>query len=104
VLIVVVDSWSVHPDFWECRPEVNYRAAYARARWLASVLENLAKLPAAPEGLRLAVELYGPVWAVLDDGTAIAWIGADPDDAELWAELGPDERVPLRADVVRAAA
>ncbi|WP_194924195.1 hypothetical protein [Catenulispora pinisilvae] len=94
-MVVVVDSWSVHPDFWECRPEVDYKRAYARARWLGSVLESLAGLPAAPEGLRLAVELYGPVWTVLDDGTAIAWIGADPDDAELWAELGPDEYVPL---------
>jgi hypothetical protein len=104
VLIVVIDSWAVHPDFWECRPEVNYKAAYARARWLASVLEGLAKLPAAPEGLRLAVELYGPVWTVLDDGTAVAWIGADPDDAVLWAELGPDECLPLVCDWARAAA
>lgn len=101
---MVVDSWSVHPDFWECRPEVNYKAADARARWLASVLEGLAKHPAAPEGLRLAVELYGSVWAVLDDGTAIAWIGADPDDAELWAELGPDEPLPLSCGRDRVAA
>lgn len=104
VLIVVVDSWMVHPGFWVCRPEVNYKTAYARARWLASVLEDLAKLPAASEGLRLALELYGPVWTVLDDGTAIAWIGPDPDDAVIWAELGPDEAVPLGADWARAAA
>jgi len=101
---VVVDSWSVHPDFWMCRPDVDYKVAYARARWLGSVLESLARLPAAPEGVRLAVELYGPVWTVRDDGTAIAWIGADPDDAELWAELGPDEPVPLGLGGFRAVA
>lgn len=101
---MVVDSWSVHPDFWECRPEVDYKVAYTRARWLGSVLVELARFPGAPEGLRLAVELYGPVWTVLDDGTAIAWIGADPDDAELWAELGPDEPVPSDLDWLRAVA
>lgn len=101
---MVVDSWSVHPDFWECRPEVDYKLAYARAQWLASVLVSLAKFPTAPEGLRLAVELYGPAWTVLDDGTAIAWIGADPDDAELWAELGPDEPLPLNINRIQAAA
>ena len=103
-MVVVVDSWSVHPDFFECRPEVDYRRAYARARWLGSVLEDLARHPAASEGVRLAAELYGPVWTVRDDGTAIAWIGADPDDAELWAELGPDEPVLLGVDGLRAAA
>jgi hypothetical protein len=95
VLVVFADDWSVHPDFWVCRPGVNYVAAYARARWLASLLVKIANLETASEGLRVAVELYGPAWAVRADGTAIAWIGPGPDDAELWAQLGPDEPVPL---------
>ena len=102
--MVVVDVWSVHPDFWGCRPEVNYKIAYARARWLASVLEDLANVPGAPESLRLAVELYGVDWTARADGTAIAWIGPDPDDAEVWAELGPDELLPLGRGAALAAA
>ena len=94
-MIVSVDSWSLHPDFWECRPGVNYVVAYRRARRLASVLAQLAVSEAAPTSLLLAVELYGAAWAVCADGTAIAWIGPGPDDAELWAQLGPDEPVPL---------
>lgn len=101
-----VDAWSVHPDFWECRPEVDYRVAYGRARWLASVLASVFAAEGSPEDLRLALELYGPSFAVLEDGTAIAWIGSDPDDAQVWAELGPDEVLPLRSDggVTAAAA
>lgn len=101
---MVADDWSVHPDFWVCRPGVNYVVAYARARWLASLLVKLAGLAAASEDLRLAVELYGPAWAVCADGTAIAWIGPDPDDAQLWAQLGPDEPVPLDFGGFAAAA
>lgn len=102
--MVVVDAWSVHPDFWACRPGVNYVVADARARWLASLLVTLAGLEAASEGLRLAAELYGPAWAVCADGTAIAWIGPDPDEAELWAQLDPDEPVPLDLGGFAAAA
>lgn len=101
---MVADHWSVHPDFWVCRPGVNYVVADARARWLASLLVTLAALDVASEDLRLAVKLYGPAWAVCADGTAIAWIGPDPDDAELWAQLGPDEPVPLGFGDLGAAA
>ena len=92
---MVDDQWSVHPDFWVCGPGVNYVVAYARARWLAELLVRLVGLDVASEDLRLALELYGPVWRVCADGTVIAWIGADPDEAELWALLGPGEPVPL---------
>jgi hypothetical protein len=87
---VVVDVWDVHPDFWAHRKGVDYARLYSRARWLADVLGTLASSELAPEGLRLAVELYGAGYAVLADGTAIAWVGADPDDAELWAEVAAD--------------
>ena len=87
---MVVDVWDVHPDFWECEKGVDYASLYARARWLADVLESLAGSELAPQGLRLAVELYGAGYTVRTDGTAIAWIGPDPDDAEMWAEVGAD--------------
>ncbi|MEY9911938.1 hypothetical protein ABIA35_008195 [Catenulispora sp. MAP12-49] len=92
---MVAGDWSVHPDFWVCRPGVNYVVAYARARWLASLLLGLAGLEVASEDLRLAAALYGPGWAVRADGTAVAWIGPGPDEAELWAELGADEPLPV---------
>jgi hypothetical protein len=101
---VVVDSWSVYRDFWEARSEANYEVAYARARWLAGLLANLTEIESAPEDLRLAVELYGVGYAVYTDGMAIAWIGADPDDAEVWAELGPDGSVSMEFDGLPAAA
>jgi len=104
VIFLYGESWSVHPDFWVCRPEVDYKVAYARARRLASMLAALAGSAVASEGLRLAVQLYGPSWAVLADGTAIAWIGSEPDDAELWALLGPDEPLPLDLSWIPAAA
>jgi hypothetical protein len=97
-MVVSVASWSVHPDFWECRPEVDYKIAYARARWLVSLLASLFGSEGSPESLRLAVELYGASFAVLQDGTAVAWIGPDPDDAQVWAELAPDEVLPLGSD------
>jgi hypothetical protein len=86
-----MDVWWVHPDFWERRVGVNYVRARRRAEWLASALLEIANSEAAPERVRLAVELYGVSLAVRADGTAAAWIGPDPDDAEMWGEIGPDE-------------
>ena len=100
---MVAGDWSVHPDFWVCMPGVNYVAAYARGRWLASLLVKLAGLEVASESWRLAAELYGPAWAVGADGTVIAWIGPEPDEAELWAQLGPDEPVPFGLGGLSAA-
>jgi hypothetical protein len=104
VFVVVDESWSVHPDFWGCMPGVDYKRAYARAEWLASLLKGLASAKGAPESLRLAVGLYGVDCTARADGTAIAWVGPDPDDAELWAELSPGERLRLSLDVGLAAA
>lgn len=101
---MVVDVWDVHPDFWECREGVDYPWLYTRARWLANVLESLAGSEFAPEGLRLSVELYGAGYTVRADGTAIAWIGPDPDDAEMWAEVAPDGTGMLSAGGILLAA
>ena len=99
-----MDVWWVHPDFWERRVGVNYVRARRRAEWLAEVLLEIGGAESAPHRLRLAVDLYGVSLAVRADGTAAAWIGPDPDDAELWGEIGPDEPVPLGFSGLRAVA
>ncbi|MBS2548170.1 hypothetical protein KGQ19_14980 [Catenulispora sp. NL8] len=99
-----MDVWWVHPDFWEYRVGLNYVRAHRRAEWLADALLEVAGSEAAPEHLRLAVELYGVSLAVRVDGTAVAWIGPDPADAELWGELGPDEPMSLSLDGLGALA
>lgn len=92
-----MDVWGVHPDFWQRQEGVKYVRARQRAEWLARVLVDIADSELAPEALRLAVGLYPPGVAVRVDGTAIAWIGSEPDDADLWAELPPDVPVPMDA-------
>src|SRR5439155_11614615 len=82
-----MDVWWVHPDFWERRAGVNYVRARRRAEWLAKALLEVADSESASERLRLALELYGVSLAVRADGAAAAWIGPDPDDAEIWAEV-----------------
>ena len=99
-----MDVWWVHPDFWERREGVNYVRARRRAEWLARVLLEIGGAESAPDRLRLAVDLYGVSLAVRADGTAAAWIGPDPDDAEMWGEIGPDEPVRLGLGGFRAAA
>ena len=99
-----MDVWWVHPDFWERREGVNYVRARRRAEWLAGALRDVAGSESAPERVRLAVELYGVSLAVRADGTAAAWIGPDPDDAEMWGEIGPDEPVRLGLGGLRAVA
>ncbi|WP_194907542.1 hypothetical protein [Catenulispora rubra] len=59
--------------------------AWARARWLAGVLRELASVEGAPEGLRLALELYGVGKAVRVDGAVLVWIGPTPHDADMVA-------------------
>lgn len=99
-----MDVWWVHPDFWERREEVNYVRARRRAEWLARALLDVADSEAAPKRVRLAVELYGVCLAVRADGTAAAWIGPDPDDAEMWAEAPADDPVASDAEgLVKAA-
>ncbi len=99
-----MDVWWVHPDFWEHRVGLNYVRARRRAEWLARVLLEIGGCELAPDHLRLAVDLYGASLAVRADGTAVAWIGPDPDDAELWGELGPDEPMSLCLDGLGAMA
>ncbi|MEY9857625.1 hypothetical protein ABH935_003233 [Catenulispora sp. GAS73] len=99
-----MDVWWVHPDFWERRKGVNYVRARRRAEWLAGVLLEIGGAESAPDELRYAVELYGVSLAVRVDGTAAAWIGPDPDDADLWGEIGPDELLPVGVDGLRAVA
>ena len=99
-----MDVWWLHPDFRERREGMNYLRARRRAEWLAGVLLEIGGAESAPDELRLGVELYGVSLAVRADGTAIAWIGPDPDDADLWGEIGPDELLPVAAGGLRAVA
>ena len=90
----VGDVDEVHPDWWECRASIDYVRSWLCARQMAAFLVGLVESSgsgSALAGLRDAVELYGVGTGVLADGTAIAWIGENPDDAPILAEVRPDE-------------
>jgi hypothetical protein len=90
----VGDVDEVHPDWWECRTEVDYVRSWLCARQMAAFLIGLVESGdsgSASVGLRDAVELYGVGMRVLADGTAIAWIGENAEEALILAEMTRDE-------------
>lgn len=86
------DASTVHPDWWQIRTGVNYVQGWRCALHLVALLRELAATESLPASLRQMIELYGIGADVLADGTAIAWIGENPDDAALTLEMSPEER------------